>query len=99
MEEVKNFLSPELLNRIDYKIVFRHLSKSDFTQIFNINLQEFLATRAQNSTVELPKFTDKKIKEMVEKIYDPMYGARPIERHIHDEIEPMIIKKLMEEKK
>jgi hypothetical protein len=28
-----------------------------------------------------------------------MYWARPIERHIHDEIEPMIIKKLMEEKK
>lgn len=99
MEELKNFLSPELLNRIDYKIVFRHLSKSDFTQIFKISLKEFLATRAQNSTVELPKFTDKKIKEISEKIYDPMYWARPIERHIHDEIEPMIIKKLMEEKK
>ncbi|MFZ2150628.1 MAG: ATP-dependent Clp protease ATP-binding subunit [Candidatus Absconditicoccaceae bacterium] len=99
MEELKNFLSPELLNRIDYKIVFRHLSKANFTDIFKINLQEFLATRAQNSTVELPKFTEKKIKEISEKIYDPMYGARPIERHIHDEIEPMIIKKLMEEKK
>jgi ATP-dependent Clp protease ATP-binding subunit ClpC len=97
MEELKNFLSPELLNRIDHKIVFRHLSKSDFTNIFKINLNEFLATRAQNSSVELPKFTDKKINEIVEKIYDPVYWARPIERHIHDEIEPMIIKKLMEE--
>ncbi len=99
MEELKNFLSPELLNRIDYKIVFKHLSKANFTDIFKINLQEFLSTRAQNSTVQLPQFTDKKIKEISEKIYDPMYWARPIERHIHDEIEPMIIKKLMEEKK
>lgn len=99
MEELKTFLSPELLNRIDHKIVFRHLSKSDFGEIFKLNLNEFLNTRAQNSTLELPKFTDKNIKEMIEKIYDPAYWARPIERHIHDEIEPIIIKKLMEEKK
>jgi len=73
MEELKNFLSPELLNRIDYKIIFRHLHKTAFTQIFKLNLNEFLFNRSQNSSVELPQFTDKSIKDIAEKIYDPVY--------------------------
>jgi ATP-dependent Clp protease ATP-binding subunit ClpA len=46
--------------------------------------------------VKLPKLTDKKIEEIIDKIYDPQYGARPINRYIHDTIEPEIINQLLE---
>jgi len=49
-----------------------------------------------NSKAVLPEYTEKEIKEIIDKIYDPQYGARPVERYIHDTIEPEIIQKIME---
>ncbi len=95
MEELKSAMTPELINRIDYKIIFSPLSKVVLGQILKIKLSEFLATRSTQSWVTLPKFNDKKIKEIVEKIYDPQYGARPVDRYIQDEVEPMLIEKIL----
>ena len=96
---MKNFLTPELLNRIDYKIVFKHLSKETLASIMKNKINLFLDARKTNSEIVLPKYSDKQIKEIIEKIYAPQYGARPLDRYIQDEIEPMLIKKIMERKK
>lgn len=98
LEELKNYLSPELINRIDYKIVFRHLSKLMLTNIMKIKLNEYLAARKDQPEVKIPKYTNKNIEEMIDKIYDPQYGARPIERYIQDVIEPEIIKHILQKK-
>ena len=99
LEEMKTTLAPELLNRIDYKIIFRHLDKPMLAKIMKVKLEQFFAVRRANSTVVLPKFGDAKIKEIIEKIYDPQYGARPVERYIQDEVEPTLIKKILDAKK
>ena len=62
LEELKNFLSPELLNRIDYKIVFQHLDKQTLSKIFKHKISDFLDARKINKDIVLPKFTDKTIK-------------------------------------
>jgi ATP-dependent Clp protease ATP-binding subunit ClpB len=95
MEEVKNFLSPELLNRIDYKIVFNHLNKKDLGTIMKIKIKDLLNARKTNEKVKLPSFSDKKIQEIIEKIYEPQFGARPLERYIENTIEPELIKQIM----
>lgn len=89
-------MTPELINRLDYKIVFRHLNKDTLAQIMKIKIDEFLGTRKTNTDVKLPTFSDKKIKEIIDKIYDPQYGARPLERYIQDTIEPEIINEILE---
>ncbi len=94
-EELKDFMTPELLNRIDHKIVFKPLAKSILTGIFKKDLKEFMETWKVNKDVKMPKFDDKKIKKIIDEIYDPQYGARPISRYIHDKIEPEIIEQLM----
>ena len=99
IEEMKNFLTPELLNRIDYKIVFKHLSKETLAKIMKNKITDFLNARKINSDIALPKYSDKQIKDIIEKIYEPQYGARPLDRYIQDEIEPQLIKKIMEVKK
>jgi ATP-dependent Clp protease ATP-binding subunit ClpC len=99
LEEMKNTLAPELLNRIDYKIIFRHLDKPMLVKIMKVKLEQFFAAWKANSTVALPKFSDAKIKEVIDKIYDPQYGARPLERYIQDEVEPELIKKILDAKK
>lgn len=94
-DQLKNFLSPELLNRIDHKIIFRPLDKENLTIIFKQQLDKFLTVWKANEAIELPKFTKKQIEEIIDKIYDPQYGARPVERYIQDDIEGDLIKKVL----
>ena len=95
MDELKDYMTPELLNRIDHKIVFKPLSKEVLANIFEKNLNEFLCSRKVNSQVKLPEYSKKQIEKIIDEIYDPQYGARPVERYINDNIEPEIIKQLI----
>lgn len=95
MDELKDYMTPELLNRIDHKIVFKPLSKEVLVNIFEKNLNEFLYSRKVNSQVKLPEYSKKQIAKIIDEIYDPQYGARPIERYINDNVEPEIINQLI----
>lgn len=95
LEELKNHITPELSNRIDHKVVFRPLSKENLTSIFNQQLKTFLAAWKENEQVKLPKFTKAEITKIIDQIYDPAFGARPVERYINDEIEPKLINSLL----
>jgi len=95
LERLKDQIKPELLNRLDYTIVFRPLTKEALGQIFVMKVNEFLNSWKVKETIKLPKFTKKKVEEIVEKIYNPQFGARPIERYIYDEIEPDLIEQMM----
>ncbi|MBR4633958.1 hypothetical protein IKO50_03225 [bacterium] len=44
----------------------------------------------------MPKFTAKQVKDIIEKIYDPQYGARPVERYIQNDIEGELINSVLE---
>lgn len=96
MAQVKDFLSPEMLNRIDHTVIFKPLSKNIITDIFTKKVKEFLAIWSDKTQVKVPTFSKKKIADIVEKIYDPAYGARPLDRYIHDEIEPELIDQMMQ---
>ncbi|GHW02975.1 hypothetical protein AGMMS50249_7610 [candidate division SR1 bacterium] len=95
LDQLKSQLLPELLNRMDYKIIFKPLDKPALTNIFNIQLTKFLDMRKENTAVKLPKFTKKQVADIIDKIYDPQYGARPIERYIQHDIEGEMIKGLL----
>lgn len=96
LDDLKNHITPELSNRIDHKIVFRALNKKDLTEIFNQKIKTFLAARKANDNVKLPKFNKTDVEKIIDKIYDPQFGARPVERYINDEIEPQIINSLLQ---
>ena len=95
LDELKNHITPELSNRIDHKIVFHPLSKEDLTKIFNHQIKKFLSAWQENPAVKLPKFNKAEVKKIIDKIYDPAFWARPIERYINDEVEPKIINSLL----
>ena len=99
MEKLKDFLIPELLNRLDYVVVFRPLSKQILAWIFKTKIEEFLWQWKEKEWIKLPKFSDKKISEIIDEIYDPQFGARPIERYIYDKIEPDFIEQIMDSHK
>lgn len=94
-EHVKDFISPELQNRIDYSIIFKPLTKELMGQIFRNKLDEFLTVWTSKTGVTVPTFDDHKISNIIDKIYNPQFGARPIEKYIYDTIEPELIDQVM----
>jgi len=79
-EELKKYFRPEFLNRLDDIIVFRHLTRTDITQISELMIKQ-LQNRMKEKNLEL------EVKEMartliIDQGYDPIYGARPLRRAI-----------------
>ncbi len=88
MKELKNFFSPEFLNRIDDTIVFSTLTKENIDKIVELELKKLV-----NRLTELKYiFTyDQSLVDYISKIgYDEIYGARPLKRAIQDKIEDYI---------
>lgn len=67
--------------------------------IFKIKLDEFLSIWSQKTGITTPTFTNKQLTEIIDKIYNPQFGARPIEKYIYDTIEPELIEQVMNTKK
>ncbi|MBU1758024.1 hypothetical protein KKG31_02415 [Patescibacteria group bacterium] len=88
-----------MLNRIDYKLVFKSLDKDALTKIMKGKIKELLGARKENKDVKLPIFSDQKIRKIIDEIYEPQFGARPLERYIENAIEPTLIKQLMKKNK
>ena len=96
IEKLKDSILPELLNRIDYKIVFNPLSKANLKTIFATQFEQFLAAWSHRTDIKLPEYSDDELNNIIDKIYDPQYWARPISQYIYNEIEPKIIDQIME---
>ena len=79
-DELKNYLRPEFLNRIDDIILFRPLSKKDLRGIVDIQLRrlEKLLTDRELK-VELTEAAKMKLVDLG---YEPAFGARPLKRAI-----------------
>lgn len=94
LEEVHRFFKPELINRIDEIIVFNALDESvlvKITEKFLKQLEERLS--AKDITLEV---TDAAKKRMIACGVDPLYGARPLKRHIQREVETAVARVILE---
>jgi len=80
LEEVKRTFKPEFLNRIDDTIVFRQLVKDDLHRIIDIEIG-FVAERLKEHNIELDVSSEAK-ELLIEKGFDPVFGARPLKRTI-----------------
>ena len=94
MEETKRVFKPEFLNRIDDIIVFKTLSKEMLTRIVELEVSKVLARiKDKGITVALDASASELL---IEKGYDPTYGARPmrraVERYLEDPIAEDILR-------
>ncbi len=77
--------SPELLNRIDEKIIFEPLDRKQINRIAALQIAR-LAKRLQEHNIEL-EVTPAARDAIAAQGYDPKYGARPLKRIIQQKIE------------
>jgi ATP-dependent Clp protease ATP-binding subunit ClpC len=85
---MKNFFSPEFLNRIDDIVIFNSLKEDEIEKIANIEL-----VRLKNRLLEMKydiTFDENIIKYISKNGFDELYGARPLKRAIQDKLEDFI---------
>lgn len=82
---LKETFRPEFLNRLDETIVFTELSKEELKQIIALMFEE-VRSEALQKGLSL-SFTDAAADFILEKGYDPKYGARPLRRTIQKYVE------------
>lgn len=93
LDESKRVFRPEFLNRLDDVIVFRSLTKPDLIQILDLEISKVLVRlKTRNIRLEL----DEKAKDfLVEKGYDPQYGARPMRRSVERFLEDPLAEEIL----
>ncbi len=84
-DALKRVFNPEFLNRIDDVIVFQPLEKEHIYQIIDLMVSDLLK-RAGDLGIQV-EFTQAAKDFLVEKGYDPQYGARPLRRAIQKYVE------------
>jgi len=88
MKEMKNFFSPEFINRIDDTIVFNSLTNDDIKKITEIELKK-LVSRLEEMKYKISY--DETLVDYLSKVgYDELYGARPLKRAIQDKVEDLL---------
>ncbi len=92
-EELKNFLRPEFLNRIDDIIIFRPLSKVDLRGIVDIQLRR-LEKMLDGRELKL-QLTDAAKMQLVELGYEPAFGARPLKRAILKKLQDPLAEEIL----
>ncbi|RUM78655.1 MAG: ATP-dependent chaperone ClpB, partial [Candidatus Thioglobus sp.] len=84
---------PEFVNRIDEIVTFNSLGKDQIKGIAKIQI-EILSSRLADLDLKL-EMSDKAMEMIVDKGYDPMYGARPLKRTIQQLLENPLSQKIL----
>jgi ATP-dependent Clp protease ATP-binding subunit ClpC len=93
LEEAKRVFRPEFLNRLDDVIVFRPLNKQDLIAILDLEIAKVL-NRLQQRNIRLELDTAAK-EFLVQKGYDPQYGARPMRRAVERYLEDPLAEEIL----
>ena len=93
MSQLKNHFRPEFLNRLDEIVMFKPLSKSDIRGIIDLLVKD-INRRIEDKEISLT-VTDRALDYIVEKAYDPVYGARPLKRYLQKNVETLLAKKML----
>jgi ATP-dependent Clp protease ATP-binding subunit ClpC len=93
MKEMKNFFSPEFLNRIDDTIVFNTLNQEDIKKITDIELKKLMS---RLTDMKYSISYDETLVDYLAKIgFDELYGARPLKRAIQDKVEDLLSEEVL----
>jgi len=93
MEDMKSFFRPEFINRLDELVVFRSLTKDNVRSIAEVEFKQVLARLSESDldVVLTQAFKDR----VVDRGYDPAFGARPLRRAISTLLEDTLAEHLL----
>jgi len=93
LEEAKKFFRPEFLNRLDDIIVFRTLGKPELTTILDLEVKKVMERIARKNVQVV--LDDPARDFLIEKGFDPQYGARPMRRAVEKYLEDPLAEEIL----
>src|SRR5437667_6338000 len=93
LEALRQHFRPEFLNRVDDVVVFHPLDRAHLRSIVDIQLRR-LQARLADRHLELV-FSDAAKDWLAERGYDPVYGARPLNRVLQNAVETVLAQQLI----
>ena len=93
MQELKMSFRPEFLNRLDEIIMFHPLTRENLGGIIDIMVSS-LRERLADKSLSL-EITDNAKQLIIERGYDPLYGARPLRRYLQSSVETLIARAIL----
>ena len=96
LELLRKTIRPEFLNRIDEIVMFNPLTEQNIREIVELQLRNLKKLLA-GSGIEL-ELTDFALTYLVQRGYDPLYGARPVKRVLQREITNELAKEILKGK-
>ena len=92
---LKRSFRPEFLNRLDEIITFKPLTKENIYAIVDLAIKA-LNARLADKRLSL-RLTDAARDLIIERAYDPIYGARPLKRYLQSHVETLLARKMIAE--
>jgi ATP-dependent Clp protease ATP-binding subunit ClpC len=93
LEESKRYFKPEFLNRLDDLVVFHMLEKVDLNQIVDLEVSKLVA-RLKEKEIDMT-LAENARELLIEKGFDPNYGARPMRRAVERYLEDPLAEALL----
>ncbi len=93
MAELRRSFRPEFLNRLDEIILFRPLTRENLNSIIDL-MVESLRKRLKDRDLDLA-LTDAAKELIIERGYDPLYGARPLRRVLQSSVETLVARTIL----
>ena len=93
MAELRRSFRPEFLNRLDEIILFRPLTRENLNSIIDL-MVESLRKRLADRDLDL-QLTDAAKELIIERGYDPLYGARPLRRVLQSSVETLVARTIL----
>ncbi|MBP5797898.1 MAG: AAA family ATPase [Bacteroidales bacterium] len=84
MDQLRMFMRPEFLNRVDDIIMFRPLNESQIAEVVRMQFNQVKRMLADNN-ISI-NITDAAVDLIARQSYDPQYGARPVKRMMQREL-------------
>jgi ATP-dependent Clp protease ATP-binding subunit ClpC len=93
LEESKRVFKPEFLNRLDDMIVFHTLSREDLVRIVDLEVAKVVErVKAKDIKIQVDPTA---VEFLIDKGYDPTYGARPMRRAVEKYLEDPFAEELL----
>lgn len=90
---LRSSFRPEFLNRLDEIVLYKPLTRDNIRKIADIQIAS-LARRVSERSLEL-ELTDEAKELIIERSYDPLFGARPMKRYIQENVETLVARVML----
>ena len=90
---LKTHFRPEFLNRIDEIVCYKPLSRDEIASIVELMVKN-LNARMEEKQLHV-MLTNEAMEAVIDRGFDPVYGARPLKRYLQSQVETLIARRII----